>query len=209
MKHLIIIVLCFTGIHFSFGQSLNKRELPFNKKIANQLDSIHEEDQKYREIIDEIESKYGFESQEMKNQWRIINKKDSMNLLHVTAILDKFGWLGPDIVGEKANTTLFLVIQHSDQKTQEKYLPMMRDAVKKGKAQGSSLALLEDRVALGQGRKQIYGSQIHRNQQTGKYFVAPVEDEPNVNVRRAAVGLEPLEDYVKRWEIDYKLPAKY
>jgi hypothetical protein len=208
MKHLIITVFCFTGIHFTIGQSLNKRELLFNKKIANQLDSIHEEDQKYRLAIDEIESKYGFESQEMKNHLRIINKKDSMNLLQVSAILDKFGCLGPDIVGEKANATLFLVIQHSDQKTQEKYLPMMRDAVKNGKAQGSSLALLEDRVALRQGRKQIYGSQIHRNQQTGKYFVAPIEDEPNVNVRRAAVGLEPLEDYVRRWEIDYKLPGK-
>ena len=85
---------------------------------------------------------------------------------------------------------------------------MMREAVKNGKAAGSSLALLEDRVALGQEKKQIYGSQIHRDQRTGKYFVAPIEDEFNVNRRRASVGLEPLEDYVKHWNIDYKLPSK-
>lgn len=75
-------------------------------------------------------------------------------------------------------------------------------------AKGSQLALLEDRVALGQGKKQMYGSQIHRNNQTGKYFVAPIEDESNVNKRRASVGLEPLEEYVKHWSIDYKLPGK-
>jgi len=38
--------------------------------------------------------------------------------------------------------------------------------------------------------------------------VAPIEDEPNVNKRRASVGLEPLEDYARHWDIEYKLPAK-
>lgn len=208
MRTLTIAIFCFTGIHFSIGQTPNKQELPFNKKLANQLDSIYEEDQKFRLMIDDIESKFGRESQEMKNHWETISKKDSMNLIPVTAILDKYGWLGPDLIGEKASAALFLVIQHSNQKVQEKYLPMMRDAVKNGKAQGSDLALLEDRVALRQVRKQIYGSQIRRNHQTGKYFVAPIEDEPNVNTRRAAVGLEPLEDYLQRWGIDYKVPPK-
>ncbi len=42
----------------------------------------------------------------------------------------------------------------------------MREAVKKGNANSSSLALLEDRVALRKGEKQIYGSQIGRDQET-------------------------------------------
>lgn len=33
--------------------------------------------------------------------------------------------------GGKGNSTLFLVIQRADQKTQEQYLPMMREAVAK------------------------------------------------------------------------------
>ena len=189
-------------------QNKDKAEANLNRPLANRLDSIYTEDQKYRQMIGDIEKKYGYESNEMKNLWNTIRQKDSINLIKVTAILDKFGWLGSDVVGGQGNSTLFLVIQHSDQKTQEKYLPMMREAVKNGKAAGSSLALLEDRVALGQGKKQIYGSQIHRDQKTGKYFVAPIEDEFNVNKRRASVGLEPLEDYVKHWNIDYKLPSK-
>ncbi len=178
-------------------QNKYKAEVIFKKPLVQQLDSIRIEDQKYRQMIKGIGQKYGYESKEMKDLWKIINKKDSINLIKITGILDKYGWLGLDIVGQEGSITLFLVIQHADQKTQEKYLPMMREAVKAGKAQGNQLALLEDRVALGQGKKQIYGSQIHRDNITGKYFVAPIEDESNVNKRRAEVGLEPLEVYAK------------
>lgn len=133
--------------------------------------------------------------------------QDSVNLLKVTRILDKYGWLGPDVIGWQGGTALFLVIQHADLKVQEKYLPIMREAVKVGKMNSGSLALLEDRVALRQGKKQIYGSQIEKNAK-GDWVVSPIEDEINVNERRKSVGLEPLEDYVKKWNIDYKLPKK-
>jgi hypothetical protein len=187
---------------------LNKEraEVNLNKPLARQLDSIYVEDQKYRLMMDNIEKQHGFKSKEMQDLWKVIMKKDSSNLVVITAVLDKYGWLGPDFVGDQGASTLFLVIQHSDTKTQVKYLPMMREAVKNGNARSENLALLEDRVALAQGKKQIYGSQIQQDPNTGKYFVAPIEDEPNVNKRRASVGLGPLEDYVRRWDIDYKLP---
>jgi hypothetical protein len=206
MKKIVFVVWCITAMSSAIGQSIPKENL--HKNLTGQLESIYSEDQKYREIISSVEAKYGMESKEMKDLWKTINKKDSANLIEIKRILDTHGWLGEDVVGERGNSTLFLVIQHSDQKTQEKYLPMMRDAVKNGKARGSQLALLEDRVALGQGKKQIYGSQIHRTLSSGAYFIAPIEDESNVNKRRASVGLEPLEEYAKRWNIDYKLPSK-
>ncbi len=46
-------------------------------------------------------------------------KKDSLNLQKISQILDKYGWVGAEKVGEKANQTLFLVIQHADLKTQK------------------------------------------------------------------------------------------
>jgi hypothetical protein len=137
----------------------------------------------------------------MKSLWNFIYEKDSINLIKVKFILNKYGWLGSDIVGEQGNTTLFLVIQHADLVTQENYLPMMRIAVKNGKAKGSSLALLEDRVALREGKKQIYGSQIVRDEATQKSYVSPLEDPENVDKRRAEVGLEPLAEYVIQWKI--------
>jgi hypothetical protein len=183
-------------------QNKEKAEANMNKPLMQKLDSIYTDDQKYRKQIGETETKYGRESKEIKELWSVIREKDSVNLIQVKVILDKYGWLGPDVIGPQGNNTLFLVIQHADQATQEKYLPMMREAVKKGNAQGSALALLEDRVALRQGKKQIYGSQIGRDE-TGAYYVSPLEDPDNVDKRRASVNLPPLADYTIKWNIKW------
>ena len=57
-----------------------------------------------------------------------------------------------------------------------------------GNAMRPDLALLEDRVALRQGKKQIYGSQIGMDPETGEYFVSPLEDPDNVVERRIKMG---------------------
>lgn len=182
-----------------------KSEPNLNEALAAQLDTIYSDDQTYRKQIDEIEKQYGFQSKEMEAQWRTIAQKDSSNVGKVKAILDKYGWLDKDVVGSQGNATLFLVIQHANQATQEKYLPMMREAVKNGKAQASSLALLEDRLALKQGKKQIYGSQIAQNPKTRAYYLSPLENPENVDKRRADVQLPPLSEYLKKWGIKWSI----
>ena len=82
---------------------------------------------------------------------------------------------------------------------------MMKEAVKNGSANSNSLALLEDRIALREGRKQIYGSQIGTNQITQTQYVLPLDDPDNVDKRRAAVGLENLAEYVKNWNINWNV----
>lgn len=180
-------------------------EKDLDKPLMAKLDSINVLDQKYRIQLDEIEEKYGRDSEEIKAQWKLIRETDSTNLITVKEILDTRGWLGKNVVGRTGNSTLFLVIQHSDLETQQKYLPMMREAVKAGNASGSSLALLEDRVALGLGKRQIYGSQIGRDSDTGEYYVSPLIDPENVNERRASVGLGPLENYTKHWDFAWDI----
>jgi hypothetical protein len=180
-----------------------KAEANLNKPLVAMLDSVYVEDQKYRQQLGELEKKYSWDSKEMQAHWKIIREKDSVNLIKIKAILDKHGWLGADVVGQQGASTLFLVIQHADHGTQVKYLPMMRDAVKQGKAHPANLALLEDRVALGQGKRQIYGSQIGQDNDTHTYFVFPLEDPDNVDKRRADVGLGPLAEYVSMWQIKW------
>lgn len=182
-----------------------KAEAKLDKKLVAKLDTIFQEDQNYRQQIKGIEEKYGRDSKELKAHWKVINKADSINLIKITKILDKYGWLGEDVIGGQGNSTLFLVIQHSDIKTQEKYLPLMKEAVKNGKADSSSLALLEDRVALRKGEKQIYGSQIGRDQETGKFYVLPLTDPENVDKRRAEVGLGTIQEYVSFWQINWNV----
>ncbi|MFP7656955.1 DUF6624 domain-containing protein [Chryseobacterium proteolyticum] len=185
-----------------------KADAKLNKPLVEKLGSIYNEDQNGRREIGEIEKKYGRDSKEMQEHWRTIIKKDSLNLIEVKAILDKYGWLGPDVVGNQGNNTLFLVIQHADLETQVKYLPMMREAVKNGKAQSGSLALLEDRIALRQGKKQIYGSQIGQDPETHAFYVSPLEDPDHVDKRRAEVGLPPLAEYVTHWNMKWD-PEQY
>ena len=176
-------------------------ESKYDKPLQKQLLTIRDEDQKYRMQMNDIQKKFGQDSKEMNDLWKITNKTDSIMLIKVKKILDDSGWVGRDKVGEQANSALFLVIQHADIETQKKYLPMMKDAVKKGNAAASALALLEDRIALREGKKQIYGSQIGTNLTTKINYVAPLEDPDNVDKRRIEVGLETLAEYVKNWNI--------
>ena len=185
-----------------------------NKKLAEKdydwplvkvLDSIYLEDQKYRKLINKIENEYGKDSKEFNENLEIMQQKDSTNLIVIKSILDQHGWLGSNIVGEIGNSTLFLVIQHADFHSQLKYLPLMREAVKQGDAKANDLALLEDRVALGQGKRQIYGSQIGRDLDTGTYYVLPIVDPEKVDQRRAEVGLIPLADYLRYFNIKWSI----
>jgi uncharacterized protein YfbU (UPF0304 family) len=184
---------------------VNEVEKNVDKPLQAELLQIYELDQKYRKMRDSVQKSYGMNSGQMQELMQTMQEQDSRNLVKVKAILDQQGWVGPRKVGRQASHVLFLVIQHSDQTTQEKYLPMMREAVRKGDEEASSLALLEDRVALGQGKKQLYGSQIGINKETGKYYVLPLEDPSNVDKRRASVGLPPLAEYVQHYGITWNL----
>ena len=209
MKKAILILMWTFCAMVSFcqksGPSGNKTETKLNAALVRQLDTIHHDDQDYRVLIDSVNKKYGQQSKEMLDLWRLIGQRDSINTIKVTTIIDRYGWLGADVVGEHGNSTLFLVIQHADFSVQEKYLPLMRDAVKKGNAIWADLALLEDRVLIWKGKKQLYGSQISDYLDAGA-FVAPLEDPDNVDKRRAEAGLRPMAIYLSyfgmKWDLE-------
>lgn len=206
MKKIVVsIIVSLAAFNIAFGQKKENDKSKLESTLVKTLDTIYEDDQKYRQQTTKIAEKHGWESEEVKSHWRIVVKKDSMNLIKVKKNLDTRGWLGPDIIGEKGSATLFLVLQHSDLTTQEKYLPMLRQAVKDGNAGAISLALLEDRVALDKGEKQMYGTQIGVNLKTGKYYVRWLHDPDNVNKRRKKNGLNSIEEYVSNWGITWNV----
>lgn len=176
-----------------------------NRPLANQLDSILAADQYFRVRLDSLNKNFGPKSKQMQSNLVLMQEADLLNIVKVKAILDKYGWLGSEIVGTSGSTALFLVIQHADLEDQLHYLPMLQQAVKNGKASGSELALLEDRIALRKGGLQKYGSQIGKNEKTGRAYVMPLEDPDNVDKRRATVGLQPMSQYVKQWAIEWSV----
>lgn len=169
--------------------------------LSEELDSVFDMDTKYRMQLLRVQAQLGANSKEVKDLSELMDKADSLNVLKVSRILDEHGWLGPDIVGVNGNQALFLVVQHANLKIQEKYLPVLAEAVQKGKAQPSQLALLTDRIAVRNGKKQIFGSQIQLDPVTNKNGIFPLEDPEHVDERRAKVGLGPLADYVRQWGI--------
>ena len=184
-------------------KEVSKKEANYDKPLQTTLLAIFDDDQMIRQQFITAQKEFGHDSKKVDSLGTIMILKDSINLIKVTEILDNYGWMGIHKIGGQANQTLFLVIQHSDLKTQQKYLPMMREAVKTNNASASSLALLEDRVALEEGKRQIYGSQIGYDEDTEKSYVLPLQDPENVDKRRMKVGLEPMSVYVKGWDITW------
>ncbi|MEZ7126716.1 DUF6624 domain-containing protein [Nonomuraea sp. AD125B] len=92
-------------------------------------------------------------------------------------VIDAHGWPGHDLVGE-------------------------RDAVARGQAAPRHLAYLVDRVRVGEGRPQVYGTQ-YRQTAEGGFGPHPVEDPGHPDERRAEVGIEPHAEYdrhMRRYE---------
>ena len=199
MKKAFLILYCsiFSLIIFAQDSMTAIRR----KELTQQLDSIYVSDQKYRRMISETMSKYGDQSTEKKTFWKVIISNDSINLIKVIKILNQYGWLGSNVIGLNGNQALFLVIQHSNLTTMEKYLPMMIDALNKGNASSQDCALLQDRIEMLNKRPQIYGTQVQMK--NGKYEVYKIIDEANVDKRRAEVGLGPLDEYLENWNIKY------
>jgi hypothetical protein len=197
MKNNSIIMKVFiAAIFLVYGNTLfaqNKHELDSITKV---LENIYQIDQEPRIVIDSMVKKFGYGSVEMEQHWKKITEIDSINSTIVSNLIDSYGWLSISQTSEKANSTLFLVIQHSNVKTREKYLPILKKAVEQGKAKPKDYAYLFDRTLLDQGKFQVYGSQLI-GAKKGEFILYPIQDEINLNVRRAKIGLEPIEEYVK------------
>lgn len=132
------------------------------------------------------------------DEWKQQTVLDIANTKRLVEIIDTFGWPGLRFAGA-ASQTAFLVLQHADNDIQRKYLPLLRDAVKRSDARGDDLALLEDRVRVADGKPQLYGSQLGGN----PLKFEPIEDEAHVDERRRAIGLQPLAEYAQLFGLTY------
>jgi hypothetical protein len=214
MKILLTFLLIF---HVS---SLIAQEL--NMELKWQLDTIYYKDQALREISQPQTTNYKkqrvlrefkcTEDEFTKNGWRIIADQDSLNLISVTEIIEKYGYPGKTLVGEPTNKSAWYVIQHS--KEIEKYFPVVKKAGENNEIPMTLVAMMEDRMLMDQGLEQIYGSQgngkYFKNKETGQYeyimIIWPIKDPENVNELRKSIGFKTtIEEYSKILGIDYKV----
>ncbi|MCR5886866.1 TonB family protein [Hymenobacter sp. J193] len=178
-------------------------EAQFNQPLLTLIRQIGFQDQQYRRIAAEADRTYGPDSPQLRAAMQQQGKLDNRLIRQVDSLITVHGYPGKSLVGEYQQSVTFLVIQHNPD---EKYLPLLTAAADKGELRWSSLALLVDRLRVARGEKQLYGSQLGPAV-NGHYQLQPIEDEPNVNNRRAKIGLEPLEQYLKHWSIAYQVPT--
>lgn len=163
--------------------------------LRRELEAMHETDQAQRKEMASVEREHGAGSAQMAELWKKQTASDTHNIRRLEEIIAEIGWPKRSVVGERAAGAAFLILQHSDLSYQKKYLPLTRAAVAEKEMRASNLALLEDRILLREGKKQIYGSQVQRNE-AGEWEARSLEDPAQVDQRRAAVGLPPLAEYL-------------
>ena len=139
------------------GVRKNKRiaDAKIDQKLAAQLKTMAEKDQELRRTIPKLITLKGPKDPEVLEIRSKLRAMDSVNILIVSKVLDEKGWLGADVVSDTGASCILLVVQHMPLSMQEKYLPMMREAVKNGKAQTTDLALLEDGVLVRQAKSRF------------------------------------------------------
>lgn len=178
-----------------------------SENIQTTLDSIWKTDQETRFELIKLQQEGKMKSEEFKHLLQKMKKADSLNLSKVQSLLDN-GW--PDNLNFQGNQTIFLVIQHADLETQKQYLPAIENAVKENKSLPSNLALLKDRIALREGNKQIYGSQVFIDSNTGAKYVQPLENPEKVDSLRAEVGLPTMQIYLAQsFQMEWSLEQYY
>ena len=122
---------------------------------------------------------------------------DAARTARLAEILAEHGWPTYDLVGEDGEDAAWTIAQHSDRDPafQRQALELLRTAVEAGQGSPGNLAYLEDRIAVGAGQPQTYGTQIGCGAD-GPVPATPIADEAAVDGLRAAAGLEPLAAYL-------------
>lgn len=113
-------------------------------------------------------------------------------------VIAEHGWPGRRLVGDDAAAAAVRLVQHLEGQLpfQRRCLELVRAAATAGDLPWSHLAYLTDTVRLSEGKPQVYGTKFRP--EAGRLVPFPIETPDQVDDRRAAMGLEPLESYARR-----------
>lgn len=158
-----------------------------------------ETDQKLRNAM------WGASQEEQKRLWVEQNAIDASNLKRLIEIAGDIGWPKTSECGKSAASAAFLIAQHSPLETMKRFYPMVQQAMLDGELPKGNFALYEDRVRMYEKRPQLYGTQLQGVTTDGaqKMEIWTIEDEANVDKRRAEMGLGPLAEYAKHFGVTY------
>jgi hypothetical protein len=146
------------------------------------------------------------EDQDLRNKWvasqgdraayqRIglqLYEVDRQHTAVVKAAIAEKGWLTERIVAEDGVEAAFILVLHADADPafQKEVMTLMSELMKRGDARSKHhYAYLYDRLAVAEKRRQLYGTQFNGDEPF------PIEDEANLDARRAEMGLSTMAEY--------------
>jgi len=202
LDSLTLVELCTLDVfndHDDFGFCKNKiSEEVTHPELQRQLVIIHINDQAERGDIDrDLMAKYNLEDD------ILLPKSDMMvdeyNRRKLVEIIKEYGYPTIAMVGEIGMETMFLVTQHSlNLKWQKSQLALIEKSISAGDLNPRDYAYLYDRIQTNQNKPQRFGTQSSKiDFVTGAVQFKEIEDSINVDKRRRAYGLMPLDQYRK------------
>ncbi len=181
-------------------------ELPVDPKDLNwvkrKLVHMADVDQFMRRRIDDMQVR-GYSEEETRQFWEEFNKRweaiDSLNRDELKGLLKHYDWFKISEFGSAADQAAWLLAQHADRdlEFQKQVLLILEKLFPLGETSGANFAYLYDRVAVAENRPQRFGTQ-GRCVGPGRWEPWPSEDPQNLQARRDAMGLGPLEENIRR-----------
>lgn len=185
---LLFSILTLTASLSSYSQATRQTShIPNYDSLRFVLEAMVYKDQNIRRIL--IDS-VGLNSPHAGTYIKQMQDIDADNQMKLKVILDKYGWIEQSKIGKNAAEAFFYIIQHSDRALMTKWFPEFKRLASIGEADKTACAMMEDRLLMWSGKKQIYGSQAATFREDKKLAVWPIEDPKNVNKRRKEMGFD-------------------
>ena len=168
-----------------------------NLEIALQLDSMVKADQHWRNLLTKIRNSEVF-SMDISTAQKKVMETDSWNYLLLKDLVDEYGFLNPELVGNKGTHNFWLLVQHQDANPdfQKEVLQLMKAELENNADLKMDYAYLLDRVNVNSGEKQVYGTQLTLNADSSSYIPKPLIEPEKLNERRKKMLLPPIEKYI-------------
>jgi len=188
----------------------------FKKKTASKKDyqldlvKLFIQDQFVRgSLMTHLLDRYNLKKEDVipQNAWEL---SDATVRAQLKLLFSKHGFPTKSEVGSDGMDAVFFIIQHADDDVEwrREQFPKIEMAVKNGDLDLQSYAYLHDRINMGLGKPQRFGSQIRKtNLETQTVELYPCEDVENLNKRRREYGMMPIELY-KRYHLKMMVKAK-
>jgi len=170
--------------------------------ITKAMLEMRQKEQNLQAKIDQASDQFGDEQA----LFELDEQQQKMHLEHMNKLEDVIsstGWVSSEKYGKTASEQAISIIKNAPAERLGPHLDMLLKAAQTGDANPADIAYVHDKLLMHSGKKQLYGTQIAFNEKKGINDVYPIEDEANVDERRAKVGLGPLADALKKMGIKY------